>query len=418
MMNEEMMDNRRIMVIDDNHSIHDDFRKVLCSNAGEGSLAQARAALFGDAPRFQEPERFDLDCADQGQAGVSLARKARNDSRPYAVAFVDMRMPPGWDGLETVERLWKEDPELQVVICTAYSDQPWDEIRRRVGRSDNLLILQKPFSSVEVLQLAGALSRKWNLAHKVDAQLSELNKLVDERTAELQHANDRLTHLNQSLVRTVADLDAAQTEISRKNAELEQLVSRDSLTGCLNRRAVYANLETAFAENREQGSELCCVMVDIDHFKRVNDQFGHMVGDHAIQAVAACLGSTMRLTDIVGRYGGEEFCLVFPRTTLAEAADMAERLRIRIATEAGARVRTSIRLALTVSCGVSSTKLGAYTALELVDQADKALYAAKESGRNCVMALDTIIAGANGFDLVEPPVRRITPRPPIPADSL
>ncbi|MDH4237543.1 MAG: hypothetical protein OEV17_09890, partial [Nitrospira sp.] len=105
MMNEEMMDNRRIMVIDDNHSIHDDFRKVLCSNAGEGSLAQARAALFGDAPRFQEPERFDLDCADQGQAGVSLARKARNDGRPYAVAFVDMRMPPGWDGLETVERL-------------------------------------------------------------------------------------------------------------------------------------------------------------------------------------------------------------------------------------------------------------------------------------------------------------------------
>jgi diguanylate cyclase (GGDEF)-like protein len=123
------------------------------------------------------------------------------------------------------------------------------------------------------------------------------------------------------------------------------------------------------------------------------------------------------LTDNVGRYGGEEFCLVFPRTTLAEAAEMAERLRICVETEAGGRVRTSFRLALTVSCGVSSTKLGAKTPLELVDQADKALYAAKEAGRNCVMALDPLIAGANACDLIEPPVRRITPRPSSLPDS-
>jgi diguanylate cyclase (GGDEF)-like protein len=326
-------------------------------------------------------------------------------------------MPTGWDGLETVERLWKEDPGLQIVICTAYSDQPWDEIRRRIGRNDKLLILQKPFSSVEVLQLASALCRKWSLARQVDKQLSELSQLVDERTAELQRTNARLTYMNQSLVKTVADLDAAQAEISLKNTELELLASRDSLTGCLNRRAVYANLEKAFTESRDQGSELCCVMVDIDHFKSVNDQFGHMVGDHALQAVAACLCSAVRLTDIVGRYGGEEFCLVFPRTALAEAAEMAERLRISIEKEAGGRVRTSFKLAMTVSCGISSTKLGAKTPLELVDQADKALYAAKESGRNCVMVLDPIISGGNASDLVEPQVRRITPRPSNPGDS-
>jgi diguanylate cyclase (GGDEF)-like protein len=417
MMNEEMTDNRRVLVIDDNHSIHDDFRKILCPKTGETSFTQARAALFGDPPRFQEPEWFELDCVDQGQAGVSLARKVRNDGRPYAVAFVDMRMPPGWDGLETVERLWKEDAEIQVVICTAYSDQPWDDIRYRIGRNDKLLVLQKPFNGIEVLQIASALCRKWNLAHKVEKQLSELNRLFGERTAELQRANDQLTQANQALVRTVADLDEAQTEISRKNSELEQLASRDPLTGCLNRRAAYLNLETAFAESHEQGTELSCLMVDIDNFKRVNDRFGHMVGDHAIQAVAACLSGGLRLTDTVGRYGGEEFCLVFPRTSLAEAAEMAERLRIRIETEAGSRVRTSFRLALTVSCGISSTRLGANTPLELVDQADKALYAAKEAGRNCVMALDPIVAGANTCDLVEPPVRRITPRPSSPPDS-
>jgi diguanylate cyclase (GGDEF)-like protein len=422
MIMDDASQNRRVLVIDDNHAIHHDFQKVFRSDAdaAEATLNQVRAALFGGQQPLQEPQRFELDCADQGQRALALVQTALKEGRPYAVAFVDMRMPTGWDGLVTIERLWKEDPRLQVVICTAYSDQPWDEIRARIGRNDNLLILQKPFSSVEVSQLAGALSRKWNLAHKVDTQLNELNRLVDDRTAELQRANDRLTQLNQSLVMAVTDLDAAQTEISRKNAELEQLASRDSLTGCLNRRAMYVNLETVFAESREQGSELCCVMIDIDHFKRVNDQFGHMVGDYAIQAVAACLGSAVRLADIVGRYGGEEFCLVFPRTTLSEAADMAERLRIRIESEAGARVRTSIRLTLTVSCGVSSTKLGAYTPLELVDQADKALYAAKESGRNCVMTLDTTLAGKDTRDLgdlIEPYVRRITPRSSNQADS-
>jgi diguanylate cyclase (GGDEF)-like protein len=211
-------------------------------------------------------------------------------------------------------------------------------------------------------------------------------------------------------VRTVADLEAAQAEILRQNDELERLASRDPLTGCLNRRAFYVQFEKAFAESREHDTELCCLMVDIDHFKRINDQFGHAVGDQAIQAVASCLSAGLRLTDTVGRYGGEEFCLMFPRTTLAEVSILAERLRIQVETDAGDRVRTASRLVITVSCGVSSTALGARTPLELIDQADKALYAAKEGGRNCVMALDPIIAGANVSDQVEPQVRRITPR--------
>ena len=142
-----------------------------------------------------------------------MVQLARNEGRPYAVAFVDMRMPPGWDGLETIEHLWEADAELQVVICTAYSDQPWDEITKRVGRTDKLLILQKPFNSIEVLQLATALCRKWDLAHEVAGQLDELNRQVDKRTAELQGANEQLTQSNADLVQTVADLEAAQAEI-------------------------------------------------------------------------------------------------------------------------------------------------------------------------------------------------------------
>ncbi len=402
--------NLRVLVIDDNQAIHEDFRKILQASPENEGFDQARAALFDDHPLSAALERFDLDCADQGQAALIMVQLARKEGRPYAVAFVDMRMPPGWGGLETIEHLWKEDAELQVVICTAFSDHSWDEITNRIGQNDKFLILQKPFNSIEVLQLATALSRKWDLAHEVAGQLDELNRQVAKRTAELQDANEQLRHTNAHLVRTVSDLEAAQGKILLQNNELERLASRDPLTGCFNRRAFYAQFEKAFAESREHGIELCCLMVDIDYFKRVNDQFGHAVGDQAIQAVASCLSAGLRLTDVLGRYGGEEFCLMFPRTTLANATSMAERLRIQVETEAGVRVRTASSLLITVSCGISSTALGARTPLGLIDQADQALYAAKEGGRNCVMALHPIIAGPNASDQFEPQVRRITPR--------
>jgi len=121
------------------------------------------------------------------------------------------------------------------------------------------------------------------------------------------------------------------------------------------------------------------------------------------------------LTDTVGRYGGEEFCLMFPRTRLAEASDLAERVRIRIAIEAGSRVRMTSGLTLTVSIGVSTSALGARTPLELIDQADKALYAAKEAGRNCVMAMDVLVPGLSPSDQLELQVRRVTPRSSSPA---
>lgn len=402
--------NLRVLVIDDNLSIHDDFKKVLHADVAENALQEARTSLFGEDQAVLATEHFQVDCAAQGETGLSLVRKAKERGCPYAVAFVDMRMPPGWDGLETIEHLWAEDELLQVVICTAYSDQPWDEIRARIGRNDKLLILQKPFNGIEALQLATALCRKWDLAQKVAWQLGELSKLVRDRTEELQASNKQLKETNKVLVRTVSDLQEAQSQVLRQHQELERLASRDPLTGCLNRRAFFAEFEKAFAENQLQGIEFCCLMVDIDHFKCVNDQFGHGVGDQAIQAVAVCLGVGLRLTDLICRYGGEEFCLMFPGTSLREASDLAERLRAHVEAEAAERVRTVPRLVLTVSCGVSSTVFGARTPLELIDQADKALYAAKESGRNCVMALDLMRDGFNTVDQVEPQVKRITPR--------
>ncbi|MEP6933578.1 MAG: histidine kinase dimerization/phospho-acceptor domain-containing protein, partial [Nitrospirota bacterium] len=206
--------NLRILVIDDNLSIHEDFRKILQSKAGDESLNQARAALFGETPLVRALERFELDCADQGQAALAMVQLARNEGRPYAVAFVDMRMPPGWDGLETIEHLWKADGRLQVVICTAHSDHSWAEIAARLGSNDRLLILRKPFDSIEVQQIAASLTRKWELGRDIRVQIEDLVAQVNARNRELQAANQ---HLEQQVA-------ARTSELQHRNDELQQMV--------------------------------------------------------------------------------------------------------------------------------------------------------------------------------------------------
>jgi CheY-like chemotaxis protein len=184
--------NRRILVIDDNVNIREDFRKILTPPNDSDSLLQARAALFGEVPTLPPQVRYELDFANQGREGFGLAQSAHQKGNPYAMAFVDMRMPPGWDGLETIEHLWYVDPDIQIVICTAYSDHPWEDVSRRIGDTDKLLILMKPFNSIEVVQLARSLTKKWNLARLVKLQIESLAVSVIQRTAELREANECL----------------------------------------------------------------------------------------------------------------------------------------------------------------------------------------------------------------------------------
>jgi CheY-like chemotaxis protein len=154
--------NRRILVIDDNPAIHNDFRKVLGADSDDASaLAEAELAILGEAPPQALNRGFEVDSAYQGQEGVAKIRQAVDEGRPYAMAFVDMRMPPGWDGLETIERLWGIDPDMQVVICSAHSDRDWTDVVSRLNNSDQLLVIKKPFEAVEVVQSANALTRKW-----------------------------------------------------------------------------------------------------------------------------------------------------------------------------------------------------------------------------------------------------------------
>lgn len=180
--------NRRILLADDMPAIHEDFRKVLLAGAASPELDDVEAALFGETAKAAAVT-FTLDSAYQGQEALAKVREALQSEQPYALAFIDMRMPPGWDGVETIEQLWREDPRLQIVICTAYADQTWLEIFDRLDARDRLLVLKKPFDPIEVRQLASALTVKWQMTEDAAFKMNLLEQAVEERTRELSDAN-------------------------------------------------------------------------------------------------------------------------------------------------------------------------------------------------------------------------------------
>jgi two-component system, sensor histidine kinase and response regulator len=178
--------NRRILIIDDTETIHKDFRAILGGNTTDtDAFDQAEAIIFNNAPKNDKQEGFELDSAFQGQEGLEKVRQALHEGRPYALAFVDVRMPPGWDGIETILRIWQEYPDLQVVICTAYSDYSWKDVVKKLGVTERLLILKKPFDEMEVYQLASALTEKWYLSQQARLKHEELESLAQQQTRQL-----------------------------------------------------------------------------------------------------------------------------------------------------------------------------------------------------------------------------------------
>jgi signal transduction histidine kinase len=205
------LDNNRILIVDDNPSIHDDFRKVLGrTSERQNDLASAEADLFGDEIASPVSAKFEIDSAYQGQEALEKVQKSLTVARPYAMAFVDVRMPPGWDGVETITKIWRIYPELQVVVCTAYSDYSWEEMIRKLGASDNLVILKKPFDNVEVLQLACTFCHKWELNRSAHLKLDELGQMVAQRTRELEKANQDLRREIQERLQAERQLRHAQ----------------------------------------------------------------------------------------------------------------------------------------------------------------------------------------------------------------
>lgn len=185
---------KRILIVDDNEAIHEDFRKVLAVNSNDTSLDETKLMVFPDIEKTDDENAvtpcYLIDSAYQGQEALELVKKAVSDRLPYALAFVDIRMPPGWDGVETIKQIWEVDSMIQIVICTAHSDYTWQSLSRKLKISDGFLILKKPFDAIEVCQFASALTKKWELKKLVQQQVETLETTIQERTAELRRAKE------------------------------------------------------------------------------------------------------------------------------------------------------------------------------------------------------------------------------------
>ena len=183
----------RILTIDDNVSIHQDYKKVLLPKDSDDGLAEAESALFGDeAPTGAQAKKFlyEIDSAYQGEEGFNLVRKSIEEGREYSVALVDVRMPPGWDGIETAKRIWEINPELPIVLCTAYSDYGWEQISAELPLTDQLLILKKPFEPLELRQIVASQVSRWHLNRLAQGNKKHLQTIIRQRTQEVESARD------------------------------------------------------------------------------------------------------------------------------------------------------------------------------------------------------------------------------------
>lgn len=196
-------------------------------------------------------------------------------------------------------------------------------------------------------------------------------------------AAQRVIQLQEELAFDREQLQRFSKDLTIANQRLQQLALTDELTGLPNRRAAMERLMQEWSLTLRGERPLSCLMVDIDHFKSVNDRFGHPVGDQALRHVTQILSQAARTQDVVYRFGGEEFLVVCPDTDADAAFHCAERMRLEV--QAVPLVGISPPLRLTISIGVGSVKEGKLTLDELLNQADKRLYAAKQSGRNCTI---------------------------------
>jgi len=331
----------RIVVIDDNTAIHDDFRKILQKKEPlDNNLDDLESALFGTEPQVTNQASFEIDFASQGKEGLALVEQAKAEGRPYSVAFVDGRMPPGWDGIETIRHLWQVCPDLQVVLCTAYADYSWQEIRNVLGENDSMLILKKPFDNVEVLQMTHALSQKWELTREVQGRLNQLAFY------------DNLTGLpNRAL-------------FSDRIGQTIQVALRYQHTGAL-------------------------LFIDLDNFKRINDTLGHNIGDELLKVTAERLILCLRSSDTIARpsagatasrLGGDEFTIVLPEISKEEdAAVVAQRISQHLSQPMNLGDH---QVVVTSSIGIAVFPKDGETPETLLKNADLAMYFAKREGRN------------------------------------
>ncbi|MFL7964021.1 EAL domain-containing protein [Pseudomonas kielensis] len=339
--------NRRILVVDDTPAIHQDFRKILSpSGGGDDSLDDTESLLFG-TPQVSRLQ-FQIDSAYQGEEALELVKRAQAEGQPYALVFADMRMPPGWDGLQTIEELWKADPRLQIALCTAFSDYSWETMSERIEFDDQLLILKKPFDTLEIRQMASAMTWKWQLAQDAARKMRSLERTIEERVQEL--------------------------------LKVSHLLQYDVLTELPNSMLLGDRLTQAMAQCRRHDRQLAVMFIGLDRFKRINNALGHPVGDEMLKRVARALASVVRESDSVFRYGSDEFVVIVGDIAEAQQTKgVAEKLLAAISTP---QPIDGHDLSVTASLGISVYPSDGFDAVALIKKAETAMRNVKETGPN------------------------------------
>ena len=316
-------------------------------------------------------------------------------------AVVPQRVKAALDQL--VEGVVLLDEQMNIVLANdAFLSMTDKSLEKLAGKSLSTLSWRTNSTQVKVKmalpweQLAGAggrvqgsrlLYKKQDGAHRVlSCNVSAINDGKGNQRGAIASFDDisDIELTNAKLQTSIEQLEEAETKIRSQNNELRQIASIDPLTGIMNRGAFFEKLHTEFMLAKQEGLKLSCIMADIDHFKRINDTYGHGVGDDVIKGMAKVLSKNKTTNGTVGRYGGEEFCIILPGLTVEEAVEVGEKMRLAFAAWSEAQTGATEGRLITASVGVSALNLGAGDHSELINQADSALYTSKTNGRNRV----------------------------------
>jgi diguanylate cyclase (GGDEF)-like protein len=347
----------RILVADDESAVLDAYRTVLEGKklSGNTAVTDLKSKLFGGAGTETTPSdvsAFDVIYTQGAEEAVQAVSDSIKGNERFAVAFIDMRMPPGPDGVWAATEIRALDSQIDIVLSTAYSDVDPSELSRQVPPVSKIFYVQKPFHPHEVRQLAIALGQKWSAEKKI-----------------------------------------------------QRLAYYDSLTKLPNRELFYTRLEQALALAKRQGRSMAVLFLDIDNFKRINDTLGHNVGDELLCETARRITGCLRSSDATtrpsaedddgnqfARLGGDEFTVLLSSLNQPEDASIvADRLRQELSKP---HQLAGHKFTVTPSIGISVFPQDGQDVDVLLKNADMAMYFAKRTGRNNVQFFNTSMSEA------------------------
>lgn len=378
------MDEResRILIVDDNKDIHEDIKNILSpaqAKYKDSEVQSLRDDLFGDEGDEQVPDssllsiQYKIDDAYQGEEAVKLVQEAEKEGYPYSLIFMDVRIPPGMDGIQTIGKVWEINPCIEVVICTAYSDYSWDQILAKFGQNDHLLFLKKPFDSVSIKQITLSLTTKW--------QLGIINKdYVVSLEAEVKKRTQKLLSL----------VDQLSKEIALRKEKEKQLVytaNYDSLTGLINRFMLEEKLSVELEIAKKEDKRGALIFFDLDNFTLINNTLGYSYGDKLIHKVGNMLKELAGDKITVSRLGGDKFILLYGHENEMEELDSFNEEIMNLFNNP-VQVDEN-KFHVTVSLGISIFPDDGETGDELIKNAESAVCTAKVLGKNCFMYFES-----------------------------